>query len=90
MLPCRKGCAYREGIAGNAHIKCMFDWAKASKEIKADVPTLQARHGAQWFHFPLNYDPTWGPDECPAKAAERDPEMTREETPLQGLASLMF
>ncbi len=89
MLPC-KDCAYRGSIAGNCHIKCMFDWAKSPEEIQASVPTLQVRRGAQWFNFPLNYDPVWGPDECPAKADERDPAMTREETSLEGLASLLF
>lgn len=89
MLPCRK-CAYRGSIAGNAHLKCMFAWLKADKDVQEKVPTLQVRRGAQWFHFPLNYDPTWGPDECPAQSDERDPDMTREESPMEGLASLLF
>ena len=89
MLPCRE-CSYRESIAGNCHIKCMFAWAKADKDVQGKAPTLQARPGAQWFHFPLNYDPVWGPDECPAQSKECDPDMTRKESPWEGLASLLF
>jgi len=31
----------------------------------------------QWFRFPFNYDPVWGPDACPAKAETADPVMVR-------------
>ncbi len=69
MLPCTK-CAYRRSIPGDAHTRCAFDWTLEGKrnqkrmtafsKIKAVVPS----HALQWFRFPINYDPTWGPDKC--------------------------
>lgn len=67
MLPCN-GCAYRKTIPGNAHIRCTFDWIGASDEIKSQFPEPHSERVRHWFVFPLNYDPTWGPNECPAKS----------------------
>ena len=84
MLPCNN-CAYKDAIPGNAHIKCVFDWGKSKKELKANVPP----HALQWFLFPLNYDPTWGPVKCPAKSKKRDPEMVMKLDPMMELLSLL-
>lgn len=73
MLRCNK-CAYQKSIPGDCHIQCQYDWANAPKEVlekcpvNADIPD-RAR---QWFRFPLNYDPVWGPNECPAQSEVLD------------------
>lgn len=61
MLPCDK-CGYKRYIPGDAHVSCVFDWLKnrTSPDFE-NVPD----HAVQWFHFPYNYDPVWGPDKCP-------------------------
>lgn len=82
MLPCN-GCAYREEIAGNVHIRCVFKW-----EPK-DIFRPANRRAAQWFMFPFNYDPTWGPDACPNRAETRDSDKTMPKNPLLDLLSLL-
>jgi hypothetical protein len=71
-LPCY-GCAYRQEVPGSAHSRCVFNW-KLDKEGLAGL--LNSAHiterTARWFMFPLNYDPTWGPDACPAKSDTLD------------------
>ena len=88
MLPCYKSCAYRAEIVGDCHSRCTFNWLKAG----LTMPTNQSKNPArtaQWFIFPLNFDPTWGPDECAGYATERNPELVAPSTPLQDLVSLM-
>lgn len=90
MLPCQ-GCAYRRNIPGNCHIRCDFDW-------KQDVPAINAlfdgaeinAHTAQWFCFPLNYDPVWGPDECPHKSDTRDESKSAEYGPMAELFAMLM
>ena len=84
MLPCHD-CAYRRNIPGNVHIRCIYDWAHADFDIPKN------HHGGrtnQWFHFPFNYDPVWGPDECLAKAETADPVKIIDD-PLFQLLSLL-
>ncbi len=74
MLPCHE-CAYRESIPGDCHSKCSFAWDKTKDPvIQAGFPRCDP-NVAHWFMFPMNYDPVWGPDSCPAKAAVADPAM---------------
>jgi len=74
MIPCQ-GCAYQRSIPGDCHFRCVFAWQDADDETKAVMPTNQREspHTMQWFNFPFNYDPVWGPDECPAKTETADP-----------------
>ena len=83
MLPC-EGCAYRESIPGDAHIRCVFLWQPK------DVFVAPNRRVAQWFLFPFNYDPMWGPDTCPHRAeGERDPAKTAPPNPISDLLSIL-
>ena len=89
MLPC-KGCAYRESIPGDAHIRCVFDWFPPERldafvRLHADVPA----RAAQWFRFPFNYDPVWGPNECASRAETRDPANVAKPNLLADLLSLL-
>lgn len=84
MLPCNQ-CAYRREIPGNCHISCVFDWSKTDKRFKAEV----SHHARQWFRFPYNYDPVWGPDKCPAFSTTGDPKFNREFSPIEELFSLL-
>lgn len=81
-LPCH-GCAYTEEVPGSAHLSCVFRF----KDGK-DVPTCQANHGHQWFHFPVNFDPVWGPEECKGFSKEKDEKNVREKPPLESLFRL--
>lgn len=85
MLPCQ-GCAYRESIPGDAHIRCVYKWDPA--ELRAAIP-LPTPHVRRWFLFPFNYDPTWGPDACPARSETRDASRTTPSNPLGDLISLL-
>ena len=89
MLPCN-GCGYVRSIPGDAHSRCIFDWAK-------DVPglgniftrsTLTPRT-SQWFRFPFNFDPVWGPDTCPQRTEMADPEKIAPPNPWGDLVSLL-
>ena len=88
MLPCEK-CAYKTNIPGNCHIGCDFAWFKASPEVMLKIPVNHNPKVSQWFDFPLNYDPVWGPDECPAFATQRDEAMVNKLLPLHELARLL-
>jgi hypothetical protein len=90
MLPC-KGCAYREGIPGGAHSRCVFDWVnKTPDKFVALIESAKLTpRTAQWFRFPFNYDPTWGPDLCPNFAETRDPAMVAPPSPLADILSLL-
>ena len=85
MLPC-DGCAYRQGVPGSAHIRCVFKWHPDT--LRAAIPAPSPRV-AQWFFFPLNYDPVWGPDVCPNRNETRDPAQTMPDDPMLDLLSLL-
>ena len=87
MLPC-KGCAYRDSIPGDAHSRCVFDWDAPGMSALILAAKLTPRT-AQWFRFPFNYDPVWGPDACPQRNETRDPEKTAKPNPWADLLSLL-
>ncbi len=87
MLPCN-GCAYRKSIPDNCHIGCSFAWTKETIGPLLAGATINA-HTAQWFRFPFNFDPTWGPDECAQRAATADPEKVAEPNPLAEILSML-
>ena len=88
MLPCQ-GCAYRQSIPGDAHSRCSFDW------MRLDIAGMTAMfrdvkpRTSQWFRFPFNYDPLWGPDTCPQRAETADPEKAAKPNPLADLLGLL-
>ena len=84
MLPCN-GCAYREGIAGSAHSRCVFAWPSGDAMPKGNP------HGIRmgWYLFPFNYDPTWGPNECPNRAETREASKVVPSNPVADLISLL-
>ena len=88
MLPC-KGCAYLRTIPGNCHIRCVFDWSKATADQLADAPRNDKPHVARWFSFPYNYDPVWGQDTCPARSETSDPAMIAPPNPWADLLSIL-
>ena len=75
MLPC-DGCAYRQSIPGARHARCSFDWMR--HDLKGMVALIGSAkitpRTAQWFRFPFNYDPIWGPDACPQRTETADDE----------------
>jgi hypothetical protein len=75
MLPC-EGCAYKRDIPGSAHIACAYRWDR--------VPYLSR----QWFIFPFNYDPLWGPDECAARAEVADPAKVVADSPILSITRI--
>ncbi len=85
MLPCQ-GCAYRDSIPGNCHIRCRFDWQQMPESVPQNLGSERA---AQWFRFPFNYDPTWGPNECPARSETLDTSKVAATSPLLELLSLL-
>ena len=68
MLPC-SNCKWREPVRFSTQTACSRNWHEVDRErlrefgdrIHDSVPA----HAWQWFHFPLDYDPVWGPNECP-------------------------
>mgnify|MGYP001557949498 FL=1 len=83
MLPCA-GCCYRESIPGDAHIRCVFLWRPQ------EVFVAPTRRVAQWFLFPFNYDPLWGPDECPNRSdGPRDAAKVAPSNPMSDILSLL-
>lgn len=88
-LPC-DGCAYRKEIPGDAHSRCVFDWAQAPDALVAIIGD-SSEHGRRrgWFTFPFNYDPIWGPDACPQRADEADAAKVAPANPLADLLSLL-
>ena len=87
MLPCHKKCAYKENIPGDCHISCTFNWNKINKE---DIPkNKHGRKTMQWFIFPYNFDPVWGPDKCVGYNTELDPENKKKMDPMESLISLL-
>lgn len=90
MLPCQ-GCGYRRSIPGDEHSRCAFDWTTHDVPGAAllIVSAKLTPRTAQWFRFPFNYDPVWGPDQCPQRADTADPEKTAKPNPLADLLSLL-
>ena len=77
-------------LPGDCHIQCKYDWRIAPVKIQKGYPKNQAGgHTHQWFRFPFNFDPVWGPDTCPAFEAEYDPKMKKEFDPMEQLISLL-
>ena len=78
MLPCHNKCAYKRNIPGDTHVKCIFQWLGTSPE-EFPSPKCSSDHALRqgWFMHPLNFDPTWGPDECSAFSETEDPETIR-------------
>jgi len=72
-LPCY-GCAYRKEIPGSAHTRCVFDWGRLAPDEFVAIVEASSPHGRRrgWFTFPFNYDPIWGPSECPQRADKAD------------------
>lgn len=85
-IKCYDGCAYRGGIPGNCHTRCLFDWAKS----KLPLPKGN-EHGIRngWYMFPLNFDPVWMEEECKAYSAEKDPEKVARSNPIADLVSIL-
>lgn len=89
MLPCN-GCAYRRSIPGNCHISCAFAWGKHPDETNQTFNGFEiSARARQWFIFPLNYDPVWGPDSCTARAETADPEKVTELSPMLSILSML-
>jgi hypothetical protein len=89
MLPC-VGCAYRESIPGDAHSRCVFDWSQDEDALVTIFKTAHlTRKTQQWFRFPFNYDPVWGPDACPHRAEARDPAKVAPKNPWADMLSLL-
>jgi hypothetical protein len=78
MLPCEtKQCAYREHIPGDQHISCHRKFTpEESQPIHLAMRSLSPRL-LKWFLFPYNFDPVWGPDDCPAFSTLKDPEKVK-------------
>ena len=87
MLPC-DGCAYRRSIPGGTHIICTYFWDPESTEASPLTHRMSPRV-AQWYCFPFNYDPLWGPDTCAARAEIADPATTQPQHPLFDLFSIL-
>lgn len=89
MLPCY-GCAYRQEIPGDAHSRCVFNWMQKDPEgLVVKFTERVTRRTQQWFRFPFNYDPVWGPDECGQRAETRDAEMVAPSNPVAELLRLL-
>ena len=75
MLPCEiQQCAYRKSIPGDRHSQCCRRFL-----IREILPILTHMTKLppqvwQWFIFPYNYDPCWGPDECLGFSDTIDPD----------------
>ena len=61
MSGCYK-CGYKGNIPGDAHIRCKFDWERATLPMPKGNP-----HGIKngWWMFPVNFDPVWMLGKCP-------------------------
>lgn len=87
MLPCT-GCAYRKSIPGNCHIGCSFAWSRETIKPLLDAAHITPRT-AQWFAFPCNFDPVWGPDECAQRSETADPEKIAKPNPFAEILAIM-
>ena len=90
MLPCQD-CAYRATIPGTHHSRCEFAWLPAHAEafLALFEGARLTERTQQWFRFPFNFDPVWGPDACPAQAETRDPAKVAPPNPWGDIVSLL-
>lgn len=88
MLPC-KGCAYVRVIPGTHHRRCVFDWTKHDLAGFAGMFLKVTARVQQWFRFPFNYDPVWGPDACPQRAEAADSAKIAPPNPWADVLSLL-
>jgi hypothetical protein len=88
MLPCEK-CAYRRSIPGDSHLRCVFDWMAHDLFGLVGMFRDVTPKVARWFRFPFNYDPMWGPNECPQRAETADPAKVAPPSPWADLLSLL-
>lgn len=56
-------------IPGDCHIQCRYDWSRYENDIPKDVKGTR-----EWFAFPFNFDPIWGPDQCVGYTTEEPTE----------------
>jgi len=89
-LPCLQ-CGYRQEIPGDCHSRCGFDWQQDPENH-----SVMIRHAAavspkvsQWFRWPLNFDPIWGPTECSAYSETAEKEKMAKPDPFADLLSLL-
>ena len=89
-LPCY-GCAYRREIPGDAHSRCAFDWMKHDDVGARRILASANAHGIKrgWFTWPRNFDPIWGPNECPHVAKEADAMKVAAPDPLADIADIL-
>ena len=85
MLPCH-GCAYKRDIPGDCHSRCQYDWHASELTMPRNA---RGGHTAQWFRFPFNYDPVWGPDICEARSETVETAKLAPANPLADLLSLL-
>jgi len=86
MLPCQS-CGYKRdfdytwgSLVGKTELGCNFMWWKAAQDIKLNIPNVTLAE------FPIVFDPSDGPNECPAFAQEPNPEMIVRVMPAVELA----
>ena len=84
MLPC-SGCAYKRAVPGDAHLRCVFAWRTPESMPKGD------RHGVLngWYLFPYNYDPVWGPNDCPGRSTVAHPNDIARSNAIDDIISLL-
>jgi len=85
MLPCH-GCAYSREIPGDAHSRCVYNWAKKPEAIPESHGSPRTQ---QWFRFPFNFDPVWGPNTCAARSEVMIAEDITPSNPLAEILSLL-
>lgn len=81
MLPCYS-CTFRRDIPGDAHSECVgLHTVKTEKDTFDNVidKFIEIYEGAggstnqlsKWFAWPINFDPTWGPNACSMHQTEK-------------------
>ncbi len=84
MLP-RTGCAYRQKVRGDKHIRCAFDWRQDTAGL---AQKFQREHltgvPQRWYRFPDTYDPMWGPETCEERSRMADSKKFAPPNPLGG------
>ena len=90
MLPCEtKSCAYRRSITGDRHSSCVRYFTPTEiKPILIRVTELP-EHALQWFIFPFNFDPVWGPDECLGFSETVDPDNLKVFSPDEHMIAML-
>lgn len=68
----------------------MLDWSQDMPGLAKLVASAHITpRTAQWFRFPLNYDPVWGPDDCLQRAETAEPDKIAKFNPFADLLSLL-